>query len=446
MWEQYIEKDNRIIRPLDGSEFVLNGYYISVVDVFPKFSTEDFKKRIQEELSKVEIFNIAIKIIDGHFFFIKKPFEAHVQEVEWTEDEEIENYLQHQDQMVIPYERLMDENHDVIVCFSFKVCQLKNDKTKLTFNALHTFSDGRTVFDLMDLVRKVINGETLEKMDTPLCAFGQKENFRDVDQLFANNSPAQIFGGIEKANLLPPLPEPFNNVCVHYIYDYPPIHQFCKENNVGIQALIMAAYSRAVRKYNNLPKETPLWCIVPSDTRMSSLATEEYKNRQFYCNVGLMYVKIVGQNSFLEDVQHCQKQIKAHQERHEDVIQLLACGQLINKESLQFIPTFALPGAHTHAIISITNFGKVNGNNPLFYSNTLPNFGNYEFLHQVYYTDEKLYISNYKPKDFDKEYIKCIREEMDNALDFSKKEDVKVENIINDLNKKLNIESVGVKY
>jgi len=438
MWEQYKEKDSRIIRPLDGSEFVLNGYYINVIDVFPKFSTEEFVKRAQEELSKVEIFNIAIKIIDGHFFFIKKPFQVHIEEVEWTENEEIENYLKNQDQMVIQFERPMEENNDVIVCFSFKICQLKNDKTKLTFTALHTFSDGRTVFDLMDLVRKVIAGEILEKIDSPLCEFGQKGNFRDVDEIFAKGGAGEIFGSIEKANLLPKLQEPFNNVVVHTTYDYPPIKKYCKENNVGIQAIIMAALARATRKFNKLPKETPLWCIVPADTRQSPYATEEFKNRKFYCNVGIMYVKSIGQNTLKEDIQHCQKQIKEHLDRNEDVIQLLSCGSLINKESLQFIPTFALPGTHTHAIISITNFGRVNGNNPLFVSNVLPTFGNYEFLHQIYYTDEKLYVSCFRPRDFDKDFLKCIREELDRALIISG-DDEKVENVAEDLNNKLHM-------
>jgi len=416
MWEQYKEKDNRILRPLDGSEFVVNGFYINIVDVFPKISTEDFKKRIQEELPKVDIFNITIKIMDGHFFFIKKPFEAHVQEVEWTENEEIENYLQHQGQMVIPYERQMEENNDVVVCFSFKICQLKNNKTKITFTTLHSICDGRTAFYLMELLQKVIRGEKLEKMEAPLCPFGHKEVFHDADKVLANTDLAQLYGNVDKANLLPPLSPPFNNVCVHYMYDCPPIKRFCKKNGVGIQALAMAAIARATRRFHHLPKEKPLWCIVPVDTRYSTLATTAYKNCKFFCNTGILYVKTIGQATLMEDIQHCQHQLKEHQQHHEAVAQLISCSQLIQPESLQFIPTFAIPGTHSHAVISVSNFGRVSGNQPLFYANALTHFGTYEFLHEIYYTEHTLYVSNYKPKDFDETFLKYIKEEMDHVF------------------------------
>jgi len=415
MWDQYIEKDNRIIRPLDGSEFILNCFYINVADVFPKFSIEEFKKNAQEELSKIEIFNIATKTIDKHTFYIKKPFQVHVEEVEWNEDEEVDTLLKEQREMPVSYKREFDENGEVLVCYSFKICQLKNDQTKLTFSAVHALCDGRTIFDLFNLVRKVIKGEKLEKMDTPLCPFGQKENFHDVDKFFARGPP-RLFTDIEKANLLPPLSEPFDNVVVHYTYDYPPISKFCKENKVGVQALLMAAFTRATRRFHNFPKEKPLWCHVPSDTRASSLATEEYKNRKYFCNAGLFYVKVIGQDSLMEDIQHCNSQLRECQKKNEDVVQLVTFGQLINKESLQFIPMVFLPGFHTHAVVTASHIGKVNGNSPLFYFTSMPRFGQYEFLNYVYHTDDKLYLSNFKPKNFDKTYLKYIQEEIESVF------------------------------
>ncbi|OUM70282.1 hypothetical protein PIROE2DRAFT_1706 [Piromyces sp. E2] len=390
MWEYFIEKDNRIIRPLDGTEFILNNFYINVVDVFPKFSIEEFKKNAQEELSKVEIFNIATKTIDDHIFYIKKPFQIHVEEE-------------------------VEENNDVNICFLFKICQLKNDKTKLTFSVLHALCDGRTIFDLLDLVRKVINGEKLEKMDTPVCPFGHKDNFRDVDKFFTNGIP-QLYKDIQEANLLPYLPEPFENVNVFRIYDYHPIKEFCTENKVGVQSLLMAAFSRATRKFNNLPKETPLWCHVPSDTRSSPLATEEHKNRKFYSNVGVFYVKIIGQNTLMEDIQHCMSQLREYQKRNEDVIQVVSTGQTLDKETLQYKPLVTFPGFQTHAVIATSHIGKVNGNNPFFYVNTVPFFGQYDFLNYAYHTDDKLYVSSYRPINFDKTFIKYINEELDNVF------------------------------
>ena len=74
MWNKYIEKDSRIIRPLDGYECVLRFSYLNIIDVFPKFSIEDFRKNAQDNLSNIDFFNLSIKIMDKHPFWIRKPF------------------------------------------------------------------------------------------------------------------------------------------------------------------------------------------------------------------------------------------------------------------------------------------------------------------------------------------------------------------------------------
>jgi len=89
MWKEYRAIDPRVIRPVDGNELFILNCYPHFTDVYPKISTEEFKKRIHENFSKFEFFNLAIKKINGHHFFIRKPFKVHFEEEAYTEDKEI---------------------------------------------------------------------------------------------------------------------------------------------------------------------------------------------------------------------------------------------------------------------------------------------------------------------------------------------------------------------
>ena len=116
MWEKYIQKDKRIIRPLDGYECVLITSYLNIIDVLPKFSAEEFRKNAQENLSNIEFFNLCIKKMDKHSFWIKKPFKIRLKEIEWTEEEEIENILTNENKTITPLQNVYDEEeNDVFI-------------------------------------------------------------------------------------------------------------------------------------------------------------------------------------------------------------------------------------------------------------------------------------------------------------------------------------------
>jgi len=413
MWEEYKKKDDRIIRPLDGYECCLIESYINVTDVLPKFSIDEFKKKAQENLSKIEIFNFSIKLIDGHSFWIKKPFKIHVEEVEWNESEEIENLLNNEDKVITPNQNVRDENEkDVIICFLFRICHLKNDKTKLTFSALHAVSDGRTIFTMYDLLRKIINGEQLEKMDTPLCSFNQMSNFHDLNPSLYNKPPKTWYE-INELSILPKITTPIGYVTIHNIYDYSPISKFCKNNNVTVQAMLIAMASRAARKFNNLPKETPIWNYTPCDARTSPYATETFKNQKFFCNAGALFPCVIGQDTVLDDIKHCMEKLQESKPKYGNIAQILRSALSVDPVTLKFTPPEKMPNFHKQAVVISSNIGRVNGNNPLF--NLSMNCTNefYSFGTHCYHTNDKIYMATIMPINFDKEYKKALIEEMD---------------------------------
>ncbi|OUM66770.1 hypothetical protein PIROE2DRAFT_5983 [Piromyces sp. E2] len=340
----------------------------------------------------------------------EKPFKMNIEEVEWNENEEIENYLKNESKIVIPYKPILDEEKDVSGMFSFRVCQLKNNKTKLTFTVSHGICDGGTVFNMFEFIRRVINGETLEKNDEALPSFSGHENFQNLDESY--EKPPQAWNEIPPLNLLPKIPEPIEYVTIHYIYDYAPIAKFCKENNVSVQAMLAAMMTRGIRKYNNLPKETKIWNSTGYDTRLSSLATEEYKKQQFYYINGGLYPSFVGQNSLMEDIKHCEEAILKAKEANNHVRHLISCANVVDPKTLE-IKLLNFPNSHMQAVVNANDFGKGVGNNPLYNLSSQTMFGMYYQFYQSYYTDEKLYIANFMPINMDKVFVDTIKEEMD---------------------------------
>ena len=413
MWEKYKEKDSRIIRPMDGYESVLISMYLNIIDVFPEFSIEDFRKNAQENLSNIEFFNIGIKLIDKHPFWIRKTFKMNLKEIEWTEDEEIDVILKKEHEIITPLQKVYDEkDKDIIIPFLFEICQLKDKKIKLKFSVIHAMSDGRTIFYMFDLLKKIIKGEKLEKMETPICSFNQRGNFHDLNPSIYEETP-KTWKEINELSILPKILKPEGYVTVHNIYNYPPISKFCKENNVTIQAMLIAMVTRVARKFNNLPKETPIWNYTPCDARPSKYSTEIFKNQKFFCNAGALFPCVIGQNTLLEDIQYCNKKLLESKETYDNIAQILMSGKSVDPNTLKYELPEKMPDFHKQPVTIASNIGKINGNNPLIYlSMDCPNEF-YSFATDSYHTDEKLYMATLMPINFDKNYYNCLNEEMD---------------------------------
>ena len=413
MWEKYKEKDSRIIRPMDGYESVLISMYLNIIDVFPEFSIEDFRKNAQENLSNIEFFNIGIKLIDKHPFWIRKPFKMNLKEIEWTEDEEIDVILKKEHEIITPLQKVYDEkDKDIIIPFLFEICQLKDKKIKLKFSVIHAMSDGRTIFYMFDLLKKIIKGEKIEKMETPICSFNQRGNFHDLNPSIYEETP-KTWKEINELSILPKILKPEGYVTVHNIYNYPPISKFCKENNVTIQAMLIAMVTRVSRKFNNLPKETPIWNYTPCDARPSKYSTEIFKNQKFFCNAGALFPCVIGQNTLLEDIQYCNKKLLESKETYDNIAQILMSGKSVDPNTLKYELPEKMPDFHKQPVTISSNIGKINGNNPLIYlSMDCPNEF-YSFATDSYHTDEKLYMATLMPINFDKNYYNCLKEEMD---------------------------------
>jgi len=411
MWKEYRAIDPRVIRPVDGNEFFVAGTYINVTDVFPKIDTEEFRRRAQENLSKLDLFNLSLKRINNHLFFIRKPFKIHIDEVEYNEDEEIDNWIKKSDQIPLEYRVVFDEEEkDVQLLYNFRICQLKkSNQTKITFSCNHTVSDGRTAFTILEILHQIVNGETIEKNDDQLSNFGGCERFKPVSDDF--KLPPKCWSEIPECELYPKMQPPYQCTMTHKVFDYKPVEKFIRENKLSLQAMLMTMMTRTTRRYNNLPKEFPLWNTTPCDTRTSPFATEEFKKRKFFCNVSGVYVKLIGQPTLMEDLKYCKAQLKATMKNGDDVHQLISCSDVIDPKTFKFVPKGRFPDTNMQALVNSSNIGKVNAKAPLLWPSNPPMMPYFVFAYS-YHTDDRLMISFYSPINFDKKYMDILYEEM----------------------------------
>jgi len=346
-------------------------------------------------------------------FWIEKPFEPHIEEVKWSEEEEYDYHLKHGDKVILKHQQIFDENNEVIIPFSFKICQLKNNKTKLTFSAVHSISDGKSMFYLFDLIKKVIKGKSLEKIDESLPSFSQRENFKNLDNSFSETP--KVWNEINKFSVFPKVEPPIQYITVYHTYDYITIKKFCKDNEISLQGMLTAALTRAARKYKNLPKETPIWSGTPCDARISPLATDEYKKKKLYNNAGGFYPCIIGQATLMEDFKHCTKQIREAKNTEDYVRQIIACADVIDPKTLKFIPKGVFPDIHVHSVINASNIGYTNGS-PLLYVTNITFSNNYNMIYHAYYNSKTLFIAGLMPVNLDEKFRNCIEEELENTF------------------------------
>ena len=402
---------------MDGFEFILTNGHLYITDFFDYFESKSFINKCNNILPNIEPFNYSIKKLNNYLFWIKKPFKILIEEKEYKEIEEYQNYLKEEPKIIIPGLTIIDpEEKDIQLLFKFVICQLKNNKTKLTFIANHAICDGRTIFLIFDIIKKVINNENIEydKIKDSLCSFGQLSNYTNINSDLFEKVPENWLNiSKTKLHILPKIKTPIYYINQHYIYDYLPITKFTKENKVSIQAMLTAMITRAVRKYLKLDNNQKIWNNTPCDSRSSVHSTENMKKRIFFCGASSVFPEIIGKNNLMEDIKYCYEQIKKAVDNLEHIIGILLLGNSIDSKTFKFKMIEGFPNFNLNPITTSSNIGKINGNTPLFGLCYDCPGEDYTYGIYSYHTENTLYIMIIKPINCDVEFDSVVKKEMD---------------------------------
>ena len=438
-WKKYLEKDRNIIRPLDGYEYFLTVSYLTAIDIFPKFNTEDFFKCAQNNLPQIDIFNYQIKFIEEFPFWYYKKLELiknlNFKEIN-IEENNYKEYLKKEKVFKGINDNYDPKDKSLKLSYIIEICQINDKETMVILKALHCTSDGRTLFNIFEYIRKIvdfiiknknnnytINNEIfLEKKEVKICPFGQYDNYINLDKkLF--EKPLDKWLEIPFRKIIPDLEidentdkEKIYYINQHYIFDYKKIQNFCKKNNVSVQAMLITMISRATRKYYNLPEETPLYNYTPCDSRQSNYANEYLKNREFFCGAGALFPKSIGQGELIKDIQYNYKSMKECIPKLENIIQIMRSSITVNKDNLEFHPETKMPSFSKQACTCTSHIGKVNGNLPafgIFLDIDKENAKNdYIISFHCIHTEKDLIIMCLRPNLINKEYYNLVIKEM----------------------------------
>ena len=434
-WKKYMEVDKNIIRPFDGYEYFLTMSYLSVSDIFPKFSIDDFILCSKINLPNIEIFNYQVKFIENHPFWYKKKFEfiEGLNIIDATNSEKYEkDYMKYllKEKPIYFIENLLDPKHNSLrLPYKFEIVQLEN-KTQLNFYSLHAMCDGRTIFTIFDNIRKIIdyitsvenknllNKEILQKEESPICEFGQINNYINLDKKYYEKPPDK-WNEIPFQNILPKLninakeKNYYQNQT--FIFSYLKIQKFCKENKVSPQSMLTTMMSRSTRKYYNLPNETPIYNYTPCDSRNSIYSSDYLKNRKYFCGAGALFPKSIGQNNLIEDIIYNYNSMKDCILKLENISQIIRSSLTINKDNLKFTPEDKMPNFNKQACTCCSHIGKINGNLPIFSVNLDIPFNcenDYTLAFHAYHNEENFFITMLRPNLFNKDFLNIILNEM----------------------------------
>ena len=117
-------------------------------------------------------------------------------------------------------------------------------------------------------------------------------------------------------------------------------NKMLKEKNIklSLQAAMMASESRALRKYCNLNYDYPIVTNVMYDSRMNSLAKEDYKKRQFFFGALSGYPVVKGQNDWEKDIIYCKEALSKDAKLLDGLGMMLQIANSMNTKDFFILP------------------------------------------------------------------------------------------------------------
>ena len=193
------------------------------------------------------------------------------------------------------------------------LCNL-NNKTNIRIDINHAITDGRVIFDYLELFSCIANNESLPKK------FIEGQNQIPILPLDINNifekeifDTCKIPDSWKKAILFklnPPIELPSYSICDYWEFEYEPIEKFCKKYNFTIQGILNATQTRAYWNYHNGKLDNMEFGIyIPIDTRRLKYSTKEYKNRLLGNHISNILIFVNKKDSILEQIKHCQEEM-----------------------------------------------------------------------------------------------------------------------------------------
>jgi len=204
---------------------------------------------------------------------------------------------------------------DIAPLWRVHLSQIK-EKTKIKVLACHAITDGRCIFDLLDIFAsnalEIEYNDRLKnaKNQPTLYQYGKKDWFtEEITERKIDDPYSKII--LEDIKINPLVSIPSHSINPQWNVDYSPINKFCKKHKVTPQSILMAIQNEAIRKFHQGKyDDMPIAMYIPVDNRHTPYATELFKKSIFFSHIGFIMPFMVKEDDIYENIKNCAKLLK----------------------------------------------------------------------------------------------------------------------------------------
>ncbi|ELP84185.1 hypothetical protein EIN_257990 [Entamoeba invadens IP1] len=209
-----------------------------------------------------------------------------------------------------------------------------NSVIRLHICCSHSLSDGRTIEGLYRIVAHLLDENIPLPINSKQADFGQQNLFPKLTKSEATTILPFVLALPKSPRINPPEENiVFSDISDYLQYSYAEISAFCKVHKVGVQAIMMCAYQRGMRKHFNVKNEVPLVGHIPVDSRTSLYASEEMKQRELFCGSAAFFPTLTSKDDFIEEITECNNSIRETQQSNESAIFVTYLGSRVNADN-----------------------------------------------------------------------------------------------------------------
>ena len=312
------------------------------------------------------------------------------------------------------------------------LCSLEkeNEKEKevnLRIDLNHAITDGRSIFDYLELFACVSNGEQIPekyiniKGYEPIPPLDIKEFFEE--NVFENYKMPESWLKAINIKLNPEVPLPSYSICDNWEFDYIPFKKFCEKFKVTLQGIISASQSRAFWNYHKGKyDQMELGIYTPIDIRRLKYTKEKIKKGIFQYNISFIIPYMKKQPSILEQIIHCQKQFKKSYDSYEGYHSYITLNNLmdLNTQNINYIKE--LPDYSSKNIIFASHIGRVPERKNVRFGLFMPvlEWGYWPDLY-AYHNSKMICFTFERPFNVDKNYVDAVHNSIEEIYEFIKK-------------------------
>ena len=316
---------------------------------------------------------------------------------------------------------------DIYPLWRITICSL-NNITNIRLDINHAITDGRVIFDYLELFSCIANGDNIpdkynkiEKGYEPLVPLDIADFFEK--NVFENVEIPESWEKAVNIKLNPEVSLPSYSVCDHWKLDFSPFKKFCEKFKVTLQGIISVSQVRAIwnyhqGKYDNME----LGVYTPIDIRKLKYTKEKIKKGIFHYNISCIIPYMTKKGNILEQIIHCQEQFRKSYDSLEGYHAYITSNNLINLETqnINYIKEF--PDNSSKNIIFASHIGRVPERNNLKFGLFMPvlEWGYWPNLY-AYHNSDKIYFVFERPFNVDKKYVDSVHDSIWEIFEFIKK-------------------------